>query len=637
MCGLFGFYSPDKTIQNALMESGLNHLYHRGPDQRGFWISPSGSIALGQTRLSINDLSHIDLPFTNRNKTIRVVANGEIYNYAVLKRELQSKGHLFQTNCDVEVLPFLYEEYGINFINKLRGEFSFILWDEKQQALFAVRDRFGIKPLYYAVNGNTLYFSSEIPALLELKVTSNKWNTEAFFDFTHLSLPYRKSLFSGIHQVPPAHYLVIQHEHRHLHAYWDIHYQPNHQWSEEDIIESIKDKLIESVSLRTKADVPVGCYLSGGIDSSTLLGISSRLSHEPMNAFTIAFEDTQVDESSISERTAVHANARLHKVLVTEQNTVDYFDDVVKKTCFLAPNTAGVARFLLSQFTKQLGYKVVLSGEGADEVFLGYWGAMIEATEDPSINASFQLSEQEKQTLLRQLPITRNESLLPASLQQVNSTFRHLPSWLTTQAFFNYKHRLVLSSDIHHQFRHYSPYMNLVNSLNIQDKFKDFDHVQISSYTWIKSFFPNTMLNWIGDRAEMLNSIEARQPYLDHELFELMAKVPTTMKIKGGIEKYLLREVAKPYVTDEIYKRKKFMFQAPPLRLNKASKLYQHIVEIIMGHLQQSAIYDKVKVMQLLDTSRNPDKLSLNDRVELSYTLTSIASALILSSHYHLT
>lgn len=636
MCGLFGYFSSTNPVNINLIFNSLKNIEHRGPDQKGYWISCNQKIALAQTRLSINDLSNINLPITNENNSIQVIANAEIYNFLALKKELEEKGHHFKTNCDIEILPHLYEEYGINFINKLRGEFAFILWDDNQKSLYAVRDRFGIKPLYYKIENSDIYFSSEISTLLHLKNFGNKWNIEALYDFTHLSLPYNKTLFDGIYQIPPANYFLVRPNQSSLYAYWDVFYNPQNNLKFDETIEAVRDKLIEAVSIRSKSDVPVGCYLSGGIDSSALLGISTEVSGENRDAFTIEFEDNKINESDISARTSKFMKAKIHKVLITEENTIEYFEHVVKKTCFPIPNTAGVARYILSKFTKENGYKAVLSGEGADEVFLGYFGSIIEAYEDPLINCDFYLTEEQKKNFLQQIPIDKLAFPLPNSLFNFNSVLKNIPSWFKTQAYLNARHRDLLSISIRNSFSNYSPYVNLINSLNIQDKLKNFDNVQISSYTWLKSFFPNTMLNWIGDRVEMANGIEARQPYLDHELFELLAQVPTAMKLRGGVEKYLLREAAKPFVTEEVYKRKKFMFQAPPLSLNSKSKLYKLICEIILENINKTEIYQKQKIFALLDLSRRAENLSISNRIDISYTLTTVASMLILANHYNI-
>jgi asparagine synthase (glutamine-hydrolysing) len=637
MCGLLGYFSQSKPINHTFITNGLTMLKHRGPDQMDYWMSHDSTVALGVTRLSINDLSKIDLPISNADGSIQVIANAEIYNFKELKHILKTKGYQFRTQCDIEVIPFLYEEYGINFINKLRGEFAFIIWDERQKSLFAVRDRFGIKPLYYVENDDAIYFCSEIPPLLKLKVTKNKWNYQAIYDYTHLSLPYTKTFFADIHQLPPANVLAIRQGKLAIESYWDLNYSRNENINYSQIIESIREKLIEATIIRTKADVPVACYLSGGIDSSALLGIAAKYSKTTVDAFTIAFDNERVNESDISRRTAQYAKAKLHTIFVSENNTIEYFASAVTSTCFPMPNTAGVARYLLSKFARDNGYKTVLSGEGADEVFLGYWGALIEASEDQRSNTNFILPDTVKNTLLKQLPVNRQLENYPDALKHFKSLLPHLPSWFVTQGYFNAKHRDLLNDSIKNDFTQYSPYVDLINAMHFQNKLEHFDNVQISSYTWIKSFFPNTMLNWIGDRAEMANSIESRQPFLDHELFELLARIPTSIKLKGGVEKHLLREAVKPFVTDEIYKRKKFMFQAPPVNLCPANKLYQLLKSYILNGAINIPFYDKDKLYTLLSTADKSEMLSFSDKAELGYTLTSVASMAILANHYQIT
>jgi len=250
------------------------------------------------------------------------------------------------------------------------------------------------------------------------------------------------------------------------------------------------------------------------------------------------------------------------------------------------------------------------------------------------INTNFSLSLSDREALLKQLPLNRSPEFHPRALRNFKGHNNHIPSWFTTQGYFNAKHRHLLNDSLLEQYAHYDPYTSLLNDLNIQNRLDHFDNVQFSSYTWIKSFFPNTMLNWIGDRAEMANSIESRQPFLDHELFELVSRFPTHMKIKNGRDKHLLREAVKPYVTEEIYHRKKFMFQAPPLKIDQQSKLYAFIKSTILDGIHKVSVYDKNKVIALINYAEKTENLLISERAELGHTLTSLASMVILADHY---
>lgn len=636
MCGIFSYYSPNIPIKSNIVSAALDDLNHRGPDQQASWSNHSSTVVLAQTRLSINDLSSITIPLANENGSVQVVANAEIYNYPELKAMLQRRGYNFRTTCDIEVIPFLYQEHGINFVHKLRGEFSFVLWDSHQRRLFAVRDRFGVKPLYYVKAEDGYYFCSEIPTLLKLNVTDNRWDKQRIYDYSHLSLPYASTLFSGIHQVLQGHIMSFEHDKVTTHQYWDINYHSNNNVSSTDeLIDAIREKIIDATRVRLMSDLPVGCYLSGGIDSSALLGIAAEYSSHPVEAFSLAFNDERVDESSIAANTAAFTGANHHILRVDETDFKDHFAVAVQRSCFPIPNNAGVARYLLSRFARDKGANVVLSGEGADEVFLGYFGAIIEAAEDKNLQTSYTITDEQIAKLRMQLPVNRLHDL-PPKFSTLQTLLPHTPSWFTTQAYFNAAHRNVLDASLRADFEHYNPYLSLLNDLNIQDRFSTFDNVQISSYLWLKSFFPNTMLNWIGDRAEMAHSIEARQPYLDHELFELLAQVPTSIKLNDKQDKYLLRKAVKPFITDEIYQRKKFMFQAPPLKLSHDSVLFHYIFDVIIDLASSVGFYDRASIDALLNQARNSKDLDLASRIEISYTLTSIASTCLINDYYSL-
>ena len=321
MCGILALFSTQEQISQTFFKQGLESLNHRGPDGRRYWISPNERVALGHTRLSIIDLDGGSQPIANRDNSLQIIANGEFYGFERIQRELKQLGYQLQTNSDSEIALHLYDEFGSNCLHHLRGEFAFIIFDEPNQSLFAARDRFGIKPLYYTIYKNTLYLASEIKALFAAGVPAT-WDSESFFLVNQgIRVPHR-TLFANVHQVPPGHYLIANQSGIQLHQYWDFDYpqvsksQP--QFSFEDGVEQLRAKLSEAVRLRLRADVPVGCYLSGGLDSAAALGMASKHMPGAIQAFTIAFEQEAYNEEKIAREMAESVGANLQVIPIQE-------------------------------------------------------------------------------------------------------------------------------------------------------------------------------------------------------------------------------------------------------------------------------------------------------------------------------
>lgn len=638
MCGIFSTYSKRNNLSKEIISNALSYLKHRGPDASSVWISEDKKVGLAHARLSIIDLNQISMPISNEDNTVFVIANGEFYDHMNIRNNLIKRGHRFKTDTDTEIVLHLYEEKGINCLEDLRGEFAFIIYDINARTLFVVRDRFGIKPLYYSHQDGDIHFSSEIPALIKSGVVKTEWDLLSLFNYSHINLHSERTLFKNISQVPPGHYMVVNEYGSRTFQYWDADFPPldsDNIVDENETKEQLHDLLMESVDLRLNSDVPIACYLSGGLDSSTLLGLSSRIAGKPLDAFTISFDDKKVDESPIAERTARHIGSKLHTLLIKEDDIVSNFEKAVLSACSPMANAAGVARYLLSDFTSKNGYKVVLSGEGADEVFFGYNYMTWEALSDPKNVLQIADIENYRQAVLAQFPVDRScKDNLPDTIQSVEKILGYIPKWVESQAFFNASHRKLLSEDVVKQYSSFNPYLDYFNNINVKGQMQNRDRVVQSAYLWIKSFFPNNMLNWIGDRAEMAHSIEARLPFLDHVLFDKLKHIPTSLKIKDGIEKHILREMAKPYISEEIYKREKFIFQAPPMQLAKTGQLFHLMCDSIISNIDNLYMYDKRKVLAFIDQACNVERSNWVKYLDVSTTLTTMASIAILERGY---
>ena len=298
MCGIVGVYSRHEPVSPAVLQRAAASLYHRGPDGRRQWISPNQRVGLGHTRLSIIDLSTGDQPIASEDSRTHIVVNGEFYDYERIQRELESRGHHLRTRSDSEIALHLYEELGTNCLHQLRGEFAFVLWDVTHRRLFAARDRFGIKPLFYAWHNDALYLASEVKALFAAGVPA-RWDEESVFHSVAYGGHQMRTLYEGVHQVPPGHYLIATEKHLQINRYWDFNYptasaNPPSR-SDADYAAEFRHVFEEAVRIRLRADVPVGVYLSGGLDSCSVLGLAARHHPEPIRAFTLTFESADYD------------------------------------------------------------------------------------------------------------------------------------------------------------------------------------------------------------------------------------------------------------------------------------------------------------------------------------------------------
>ncbi|MEZ4819998.1 MAG: asparagine synthase (glutamine-hydrolyzing) [Bdellovibrionota bacterium] len=381
MCGIAGFWNPQKKqSQKSVIENMAKELHHRGPDGSGYHIDPSQGLHMGHTRLSIVDLNSGDQPISDQKAKLTITANGEFYDYKKTRGLLKTQGFDFVTKSDSEIALKLYQKYGLNFVDHLRGEFAFALFDEKKKRLVLVRDRFGIRPLFYHIQNDAVFYASEIKALFQHPdVPQDICKMAQLHQMIQVTLP-GQTLYKNIHALKPGHMLVITDKDGHLKvdekAILGCRLPPQGQHqnaSDEELIEQVREKLVESVSFRLEADVPVACYLSGGIDSCSILGMAASIQQSPVKAFTIAFDDHRYDESSMASQMAkmVGADQDILKIS-TNKLYGENFEKAVWHSERTFYNTLGVAKMLMSEHVHKQGIKVVITGEGSDEIFGGY-------------------------------------------------------------------------------------------------------------------------------------------------------------------------------------------------------------------------------------------------------------------------
>ncbi len=641
MCGIVALFSNEEQIAESSLKLGMDCLKHRGPDGQKFWISPDHRVGLGHTRLSIIDINHGEQPIANQDKTLHIIVNGEFYDFERIQDDLRRWGYKLKTKSDSEIALHLYNEFGTQCLHHLRGEFAFVLWDERNELLFAARDRFGIKPLYYSNYQNTLYIASEIKALLAAGVPGS-WDYETFWQTECGILAPDRTLFTNIYQVPPGHFLIASHSGIKLQRYWDFDYPLTNdslsQKTPSDYIEQLRYTLDEAVKLRLRADVPVGCYLSGGLDSSTVLGIAAKHSAEPIQAFTLAFDHEAYDEESFARETATNTGANLNIIPIRQSDLAENFADSIWHCESLCINASTTAKYLLSQSASDAGYKVVLTGEGSDEIFGGYvhfrQDMLLYNQQDQDEETVKILLEDLKQKNKVSVGVFLAEDNSNEALNTVQRLLGFVPSWMLVSAARYLRSVPLYSPEFIAKFDQKDVYRIFFNYIDVQGQLAHREPVHQSLYLWSKTILPNYLLRMLGDGVEMAHSIEGRLPFLDHKVVELVRNMPVALKIRDLTEKYVLREAAKPFITKTMYNRQKHPFLAPPSTLKPNEPLQELVQDTLRSSLMSSVpFYNHAAVINLLDQLPTIDE---SKRSSLDVTLMKMLSTYFLQQRFGL-
>ena len=608
MCGIVGAFSRREPVPAAMLDRATRSLHHRGPDGRRQWISSDRKVGLGHARLSIIDLATGDQPIASEDSRVRIVVNGEFYGYEAIRHELMDRGHRLSTKSDSEIALHLYEDFGVHCLEHLRGEFALVLWDENRRRLFAARDRFGIKPLFFAWHEYTLYLASEVKALFAAGVPA-RWDEESVYHSVSFGAHQMRTLYDGVLQVPPGYYMLATEKHFQLNQYWDFNYPAKNQTvrarSDVDYATDFREVLEEAVRIRLRADVPVGVYLSGGLDSCSVLGLAARHHPEPIKAFTLTFEDVAYDEGPIAREMAQKANAEFYPIPIGQRHLADAFADAIAQAESPCVNAHGVAKYLLSRAVRDAGYKVVITGEGSDEILGGY----------PHFRRDMLLYNREGQDpeaicqLLRWLDEHNTVSrglLLPdgeiGNLDAVKRVLGYVPSWIETFSSRAVKLRPLLSPSFRQQYGHREGEYNILDDTDVLRQLRGRDPLHQSLYLWSKTVMAWYILTMLGDRMEMAHSIEGRVPFLDHKVVELIASQPVNQKIRGMTEKFVLREAVKDVITDTVYRRQKHPFLSPPATLNPDDTFQTFVQDMLRGEtLRSIPFFDQKETVALLD------------------------------------
>lgn len=549
MCGIAGFIDEERDPQRAeqLIENMCRVIRHRGPDEQGIWVGDG--VALGMRRLSIIDLATGQQPIFNEDRSILIVFNGEIYNYQELQEELEKRGHRFRTKCDTETIVHAYEEYGDDCVKHLRGMFVFALWDRKRRRLLAARDRFGKKPFNYYWDGQRLIFGSEIKSLLEAGIP-RAINAPALDDYlVYRYVPAPDTLFKGIMKLPAAHVLIYEDGRIRTQRYWELPFTPTCQDDEATAIERTRALLREAVQVRLMSEVPLGAFLSGGIDSSIVVGLMSSLLPQPVKTFSIGFEEDEYSELPYARQIAQQFSTDHHEFVV-RPDLVTVLPEVVWAFDEPFADDSLLPTYYVSKLARE-HVTVVLTGDGGDEIFAGYkhYEQEYQLNRIPSPARSF---------------LARSGSFLPDGTrgkQRLRSLGTDLGTrWLQSISLFPLHTRSSLyTQDFLAQVHDHDPYQWFKGRVAAA---AHLDVTARQQYVDVQTYLADDILVKV-DKASMFNSLETRAPLLDHFLAEYVSSLPSNVRMRNGVLKSLLKKAARDLLPAQILARPKQGFSTP--------------------------------------------------------------------------
>ncbi len=603
MCGIagkiyFGNQGINKNKELPLIQKTLGKLNHRGPDDNGYFIDRN--VWLGSTRLSIIDLSPAGhQPMQNKSGSSTIIFNGEIYNFSELRKRFLS-AYKFRSNTDTETLLYLYEKFGTKCLEYIRGMFAFAIWDKKRQEMFIARDRLGKKPIKYYFNSKFFVFASELKAFIDHPGVTKEIDWEAVDEFlTYQYVPSPKTGFKNIWKLPPAHYMIITADGKiTLKKYWDLDFVQKLDYSEEEWIEKITDKLKESVRLRLRSDVSLGVHLSGGIDSSLITALASEELSKPVNTFSIGFGEQNYSELEFAKLIADRYHTDHHEVVV-KPDVIELLPKLVYQYEEPFADPSILPTWLLMKESKK-HFTVALNGDGGDENFAGYrrYKVMKLFNLLKSIPAKDKLSNL-LYLLYKYFPnkdISNTSRLLKLFSADNKMFYQDMISFIDTKTkgklyTQEFKQKIKRSRTKYYLLDKF----NAVKNLNLIDQLL---------YVDINSYLPEVLLAKT-DIASMAHSLEVRSPFLDHEFMELTAKMPSSLKLKGLTSKYVLKKIAKKYLPQETFVRRKQGF-LPPLDHWFRTALYDYLrSQLLDKKFLQLDLFKVNKLDQLIKDHKN--------------------------------
>jgi len=571
MCGIAGIVSLEgKPVFEQELRNMCSAIAHRGPDDEGFYFQTG--VGLGMRRLSIIDLDSGRQPVSNEDGTVWVVFNGEIYNFQELRQQLKGRGHVFSTHGDTETIVHLYEEYGNHCVDHLRGMFAFALWDERHKRLLVARDRLGIKPLYYAEIGGRILFASELKSILQLPEVGRSFNWSAVSHlFSFLSTPPTEAIVDGVHKLEPGHLLtaspggtpVIE-------RYWELSFEPDYGKEEDYFVEHVRGLLEESVRLHMVSDVPLGAFLSGGIDSSSIVATAARLTDAPLKTFSIGFSEPDYNELEYARVVATRFRTEHHE-LTLGPDSLDRLEDLAWHLDEPFGDSSAIPTFMVSKLAAQ-SVKVVLSGDGGDELFAGYDKYLVEKRERGYTPLPALI-----RTVLGSIGRTMPDGMRGRNLLR-HMSLAGAERYLDACTLFRRDDmKKLFRPDVFELLAPYEPWRAKAAYMESGERhwLSNLQGLDVNNY------LPLDILTKV-DRMSMAHSIETRVPLLDHKLVEFAATIPPEMNLRGGTTKYVLKRAMKGILPERIINRPKKGF-AVPLGYWFRGKLGSYVRDLLLG------------------------------------------------------
>jgi len=622
MCGIIAVVAKD--VREELVKRGIDALAHRGPDGSGVYVN--NGVGLGHAPLLIMDEISGKQPLFSQDKKISVVVNGEFYEYEKIKSKLKQKGYTFSTRSDSEIIIYLYKEYGLDFVKYLRGEFAFVLYDFEKKILIAGRDRFGIKPLHFIQTKDSLYLASEAKALFAMGIAAD-FNYKALEHAATMQYLFPgETLFEGISMLLPGHLFIYENNKITHKKYWDLSYPKSNVKSkvqskvenkvnETKIINQVHQILKESVKLRLNTPQKYCCQLSGGVDSALIAALVSKFKKKN-HCFTVTFPNDPFDEAEKAREIAKYIGAKFTTIPLTPQKIIKNLAKAIIQSEGICINSHIVGKYLLHQKMNEEGYKVVFTGEGADEVFRGYEHLI----EDHYQRASTQQG-------VYGVHFSDGREL---STEEITQKLGYVPCFLGGKASIGYKLQQV--SKVKKIENPVDSFHQLLQDSFVTANLQERDRLDISSQLWIKLALSGYILKTLGDGTEMAFSMEGRVPFLDHKLFEKMKNIPATITLKNKVAKYVLRQIAKKYLPEEVSLRTKQAFMVPPRNILFSPEVLRYLRSLIESDaFERLGLFEKREVLNLLE-----DIPSMTPSEQTAYepVIMIIISMVILYDHY---
>ncbi len=625
MCGIAGVINTDgRPADKTILHDMVSLLGHRGPDDSAVFVRDN--VGLAHTRLSIIDPANGAQPMANADRTVWIAFNGEIFNYLELREYLQQNGWRFTTNSDTEVLLHLYEQEGPGCVRRLNGQWAFAIWDSRSRRLLLSRDRMGICPLFYTRANRAFVFGSEIKALFANPGVPRELDDTALSQiFTFwFTLPPR-TIFKGVFELPPGHNLILQDGREELQQYWEIEYpcarnasgafDSDHAQKADELLHLLRD----AVRLRLRADVPVAAYLSGGLDSTIVTSLIRRLHSERLRTFSVAFADPEFDERSYQREANFFLGTEHQEIQCSYRDIAEFFPDVIWHSEKPILRTAPVPMFLLSGLVRASGFKVVLTGEGSDEIMGGY--DIFKEAKVRRFWASQPASRMRPVLLRRLYPYLGNlhkqsdaylRSFFRINAQDLKSPFfSHLPRWELTSRL-----KTFLSEEMRAAMQDCDPYEEL--SALLPAAYSDWPLGCQAEYLETKFLLPGYILSSQGERMAMAHAVEGRYPFLDHRVVDFAAKLPPNLKLNVLNEKYLLKRAAKGLIPDSILARPKQPYRAPDGKSFFDRRPLDYVEDLLCtSKLKEDGIFNVHAVAKLMEKFKAKRAIGVKDDMAL--------------------